>query len=132
MTTSHVIKPLTPETFPAWLALAQKHNGVWGGCYCSYFHSDTAQTVKSEYDRATFKERLVAEGVAHAALVFDGDTATRGASTAAHSSFRASTTASSTTRARPSRRRGASPASSSTATTGGRASPERLWMARSS
>ena len=33
MTTSHVIKPLTPETFPAWLALAQKHNGVWGGCW---------------------------------------------------------------------------------------------------
>ena len=42
--TSHVIKPLTPETFPAWLALVQKHNGVWGGCHCSYFHSDTDQT----------------------------------------------------------------------------------------
>ena len=75
MTTSHVIKPLTPETFPAWLALAQKHNGVWGGCYCSYFHGDTEQTVKDDYDRATFKQRLVEEGVAHAALVFDGMTA---------------------------------------------------------
>ena len=32
MAGSHVIKPLTPETYPAWLALAQKHNGVWGGC----------------------------------------------------------------------------------------------------
>lgn len=31
VTTPHLIKPLTPETFPAWLALAQKHNGVWGG-----------------------------------------------------------------------------------------------------
>lgn len=71
----HVVRPLTPETFPAWLALAQKHNGVWGGCYCSYFHGDTAGTVKDEYDRATFKRRLVDEGVAHAALVFDGDTA---------------------------------------------------------
>ena len=72
---SHVIKPLTPETFPAWLALAQKHNGVWGGCYCSYFHDDTEHTVKDEYDRPTFKQRLVTEGVAHAALVFDGDDA---------------------------------------------------------
>jgi ribosomal protein S18 acetylase RimI-like enzyme len=71
----HVIKPLTPETFPAWMALAAKHNGVWGGCYCSYFHGDTEQTVKSEHNRATFKERLVCEGVAHAALVFDGDDA---------------------------------------------------------
>ena len=72
MAAPHVIKPLTPATFPAWLALAQKHNGVWGGCYCSYFHDDTEDTVKSEYDRPTFKQRLVAEGVAHAALVFDG------------------------------------------------------------
>jgi hypothetical protein len=72
---AHVIKPLTPETFPAWLRLAEKHNGVWGGCYCSYFHGDTASTVKSEYDRATFKKRLVAEGVAHAALVFEGEDA---------------------------------------------------------
>lgn len=72
---THVIKPLTLETFPAWLALAEKHNGVWGGCYCSYFHGDTEQTVKSEYDRPTFKRRLVEEGVAHAALVFDGDAA---------------------------------------------------------
>jgi len=72
---AHVIKPLTPETFPAWLALAQKHNGVWGGCYCSYFHGDTDATVKDDYDRATFKQRLVDEGVAHAALVFEGDTA---------------------------------------------------------
>ncbi|AZS36220.1 hypothetical protein CVS47_00820 [Microbacterium lemovicicum] len=69
------IRPLTPETFPAWLALAEKHNGVWGGCYCSYFHSDTEHTVKDDYDRKTFKRRLVEEGVAHAALVFDGDTA---------------------------------------------------------
>ncbi|GEM_PF-3334670 len=69
MTTSHVIKALTPETFPAWLALAEKHNGVWGGCYCSYFHGDTEQTVKDDYDRVTFKRRLVDEAVAHAALV---------------------------------------------------------------
>ncbi|MFS0733599.1 GNAT family N-acetyltransferase [Microbacterium sp. 1P10UB] len=69
------IRPLTPETFPAWLALAEKHNGVWGGCYCSYFHGDTEHTVKADYDRKTFKRRLVEEGVAHAALVFEGDTA---------------------------------------------------------
>jgi len=75
MADAHVIKPLSPDTYPAWLALAEKHNGVWGGCYCSYFHDDTAETVKSDYDRPTFKERLVHEGVAHAALVFEGDAA---------------------------------------------------------
>ena len=75
--TRHVIKPLTPETFPAWLALADKHNGVWGGCYCSYFHGDTEHTAKADFDnnRGAYKKRLVEEGVAHAALVFDGDQA---------------------------------------------------------
>ena len=75
MSESHAILPLTLETYPAWLALAEKHNGVWGGCYCSYFHADTAETVKSEYDGPTFTRRLVREGVAHAALVFEGGTA---------------------------------------------------------
>jgi hypothetical protein len=56
-TTPHVIKPLTPETYPAWLALAQKHNGVWGGCYCSYFHGDTELTVKREHDGPTLRAR---------------------------------------------------------------------------
>lgn len=75
MATEHVIKPLTAETYPAWLALAEKHNGVWGGCYCSYFHSDTELTAKDDYDRPTFKRRLIDEGVAHAALVFEGEAA---------------------------------------------------------
>ncbi len=72
---AHEVRALTPETFPAWLALAQKHNGVWGGCYCSYFHGDTLATAKADYDGPTFKRRLVDEGVAHAALVFEGDVA---------------------------------------------------------
>lgn len=71
----YVIRPLDAATFPAWRALAEKHNGVWGGCYCSYFHGDTAETRKDEHDRPTFKQRLVDEGVAHAALVFDGEQA---------------------------------------------------------
>jgi hypothetical protein len=75
MSDAHEIKALTPETFPAWLTLAEKHNGVWGCCYCSYFRGDTAEAVKNDCDRATFKRRLVDEGVAHAALVFDGDAA---------------------------------------------------------
>ena len=75
MATTHEIKPLTLETYPTWLALAEKHNGVWGGCWCSYFHGDTDATVKNDHDGPTFKRRLIEEGVAHAALVFDGDDA---------------------------------------------------------
>lgn len=71
----YVIKALDRETFPAWLALAEKHNGVWGGCYCSYFHGDTALTVKRDHPGPEYMRRLTDEGVAHAALVFDGDQA---------------------------------------------------------
>ncbi|MGV3711587.1 hypothetical protein [Pseudolysinimonas sp.] len=114
-----VIKALTPATFPAWLALAEKHNGVWGGCYCSSFHGDTDGTVKADYDRATFKRRLADEGVAHAALVFDGDQAIawREYGSAGHlppQGVRCGV--------RTIMRRGASRASSSTATTDGKAS----------
>jgi hypothetical protein len=45
----HVIAPLKPETFPAWLALARKHDGVRGGCSCTDFHGRAArasETVK--------------------------------------------------------------------------------------
>ena len=53
--TAHVIKPLTLDTYPAWLALAEKHNGVWGGCYCHYFHDDTETTKKADVGGPTFK-----------------------------------------------------------------------------
>ncbi|MBB5830498.1 GNAT family N-acetyltransferase [Brachybacterium aquaticum] len=72
---AHEIRALTTETFPAWEALAAKHNGVWGGCWCSYFHGDTPMTLKGEHDGPTFKRRLVEEGVAHAALVLEGEQA---------------------------------------------------------
>lgn len=71
--TAHEIRALTLETYPAWLALAEKHNGVWGGCYCSYFHDDT--TTKADAGGALFKKRMIEEGIAHAALVFEGEQA---------------------------------------------------------
>jgi hypothetical protein len=130
-TMPHAIKTLTPETFPAWRALAQKHSGVWGGCYCPSLHGGTENTVKSEYDRATFKQRLVNEGVARTALVFDGDAAIAWCETAARRTAR-HLPPHSTTRARPTPRRDAPLASSSTATTGAPGWRGGPWTARSS
>ena len=73
--TAHEIKPLTLDTYPAWLALAEKHNGVWGGCYCHYFHDDTETVKKAEVGGPEFKRRMIEQGIAHAALVFDGEQA---------------------------------------------------------
>jgi hypothetical protein len=69
------VRPLTPETWVAFADLAERHNGVWGGCWCTFFHTlHDEKTFEAEDNRA-LKERLVAEGRAHAALVFDGDIA---------------------------------------------------------
>lgn len=31
-------EPLGPQTWDAFAALAERHNGVWGGCRCAHFH----------------------------------------------------------------------------------------------
>ncbi len=69
------VRPLTPETWDAFAGLAERHNGVWGGCWCTWFHTFHAEKEFSYDANRALKERLVREGRAHAALVFDGDVA---------------------------------------------------------
>lgn len=71
----HVIRPLSLETWDAYAALIEKHNGVWGGCWCTYFHDDDPPGAKDDLGRPGFKKRMVERGIAHAALVFEGDRA---------------------------------------------------------
>jgi hypothetical protein len=33
--------PLSAETWPAFEALVQRHNGIFGGCWCTYFHPES-------------------------------------------------------------------------------------------
>jgi hypothetical protein len=35
----YAIRPLCSETWDAFAALAAKHNGVWGDCWCTWFHT---------------------------------------------------------------------------------------------
>jgi hypothetical protein len=69
------IKPLGPDTWDAFADLAERHNGVWGGCWCTWFHTMHAEKGHTAEGNRALKERLVSEGRAHAALVFDGDVA---------------------------------------------------------
>jgi GNAT superfamily N-acetyltransferase len=56
-------------------AAGEKHNGVWGGCWCMAFHArDPARTKSAALNRSE-KERRVRDGQAHAALVYDGEAA---------------------------------------------------------
>jgi GNAT superfamily N-acetyltransferase len=69
------IEPLGPQTWDAFADLAQRHNGVWGGCWCTWFHCYPDPPERKELGHREFKRRLVEQGRAHAALVFDGDVA---------------------------------------------------------
>ena len=69
------IRPLTPETWDAFADLVERHNGVWGGCWCIFFHPDCAERGQGAEVNRRLKEQLVRDGAAHAALVFDGDVA---------------------------------------------------------
>jgi hypothetical protein len=71
----YLVKALSPETWDAFAALVERHNGVFGGCWCTWFHTFSADKSRTFEGNRALKERLVREGRAHAALVFDGDDA---------------------------------------------------------
>jgi len=65
----YTTKPLEPSTWPAFADLIERHNGVWGGCWCMGFHPEGVRGA----DHRAQKELRVNNGEAHAALVFDGE-----------------------------------------------------------
>jgi ribosomal protein S18 acetylase RimI-like enzyme len=69
------VRPLGGDTWNAFAELAERHNGVWGGCWCLAFHPKSPDMGQSVEGNRAVKKRLVDEGRAHAALVFDGDRA---------------------------------------------------------
>ncbi len=68
----YAVQPLHPDTWDAYARLIERHNGVWGGCWCLAFHPPSPERGKSLAGNRTLKQRLAAEDQAHAAVVFDG------------------------------------------------------------
>ena len=71
----YTVKALGPDTWDAFARMAERHNGVFGGCWCTWFHTFQAEKTFTAEGNRSLKQRLVEEGRAHAALVFDGDEA---------------------------------------------------------
>jgi GNAT superfamily N-acetyltransferase len=68
--------PLDVETWDAFARLCEKHGGMgFGGCWCTWFHPRRKDAGVDVEAGRPYKELLVREGKAHAALVFDGDDA---------------------------------------------------------
>lgn len=72
---SYAVTTLSPETWPAFDALVQRHNGIFGGCWCVWFHPDSDERGPGAEGNRAYKKLLVERGEAHAALVMDGDEA---------------------------------------------------------
>ena len=67
-TDGYSIQRLTVHTWDAFAGLVERHNGIFGGCWCTYFHDCAERQPGYEGSRA-FKKLLVEAGQAHAALV---------------------------------------------------------------
>jgi GNAT superfamily N-acetyltransferase len=67
------VRPLTEATWPDFAALVERHNGVWGGCWCMGFHSEGVGRGHTAQGNRDNKLARVRTGHAHAALVFHGD-----------------------------------------------------------
>lgn len=69
--TRYQVKPLDGSTWPAFAALVEANNGIFGGCWCTGFHPEgCGPTAEENRDR---KRRRVFDGTTHAALVLEGD-----------------------------------------------------------
>ena len=72
---AYEIRPLDESTWEAFAALVERHNGIFGGCWCIWFHPDCEERGQGYDGNRALKQKLVEQGAAHAALVLDGDEA---------------------------------------------------------
>ena len=71
----YVVAALGSDTWAGFADLVERHNGVFGGCWCTWFHTMSSEKERTYDANRSLKQRLVDEGRAHAALVYDGDEA---------------------------------------------------------
>jgi GNAT superfamily N-acetyltransferase len=55
--------------------MVERNGGLFSGCWCTWFHHGVPEGRGEDENNRDFKERMVRAGVAHAALVYDGDEA---------------------------------------------------------
>ena len=62
-----LVRALDTTTWPDFAAIWERKSGLFSGCWCMHFHLGLD---RPDEENRGFKERMVAEGVAHAALVY--------------------------------------------------------------
>src|SRR3954462_11998052 len=69
MDEGYSVRVLSPETWDAFAALVERHNGVWSGCWCTWFIAPKAERHGSGLSNQEIKKQCVDEGRNHAALL---------------------------------------------------------------
>ncbi len=69
------VKPLDQDTWAAFDKFVEGEGGVWDGCWCIGFHLDPQGPRGQCRPYRETKHRLVCEGRAQAAVVFEGEDA---------------------------------------------------------
>src|SRR5437867_8704597 len=69
--TRFLVRELGGETWPDFARIVEKHNGVWGGCWCTAFHLKRSEEKEWAGKHRVLKEKLVRADRSHAALVYD-------------------------------------------------------------
>jgi acetyltransferase (GNAT) family protein len=68
-------KELKPTTWPDFESLFAKHNGVWGGCWCMFYHTKGEFLTKGHGPaNKKSKKALVKKGRTHGIIVYSGKT----------------------------------------------------------
>ena len=67
-----LVRELGSKTWPDFVRIVEKHNGVWGGCWCVAFHPKPVDSNPTAASNRAYKERLVRANQSHAALVYEG------------------------------------------------------------
>ncbi len=70
---TYLVRPLDESTWPAFAALVERNNGIFGGCWCMGFHPEDADRRATAEQNRDRKLARVRAGTAHAALVFEGE-----------------------------------------------------------
>ena len=124
------VRPLDPTTWPAFAALVERNNGVFGGCWCMGFHPEgVGRDTTAELNRERKLARVQA-GTTHAALVFDGDDCLGWCQFGSPDELPRIKSRAAYERGRGAHRTGGSPAASSVRSPDGRAWPARRSPAR--
>jgi len=79
---NYEVKELSSATWPDFEKFFAKHNGVQGGCWCTFYHHAEGRLLKEGLERSDAialnrkeKKTLVTKGRSHGILVYAGDQA---------------------------------------------------------